>query len=174
MSFAPSCSSSFSILHGNLGSFAHKYPFCKLAMKLQCKRLCLPERYCCFCMFAVNLSPPPRPPPTGSLYETLVMWGVFIAIKWENRCCCEWTVCRVVIGGKSIEFLLGINGELKCLRPVHFVFVAQISVIWSQKYELGPGASRYRRFWHSSSTWRDTAILSYPSIVFNLFFCVVL
>ena len=71
--------------------------------------------------------------------------GVVIAIKWENRIC-EWAACRVVTGGKSIQFLLGISGEQKCLRPFQFVFVSQISAIRSQKYdgkyEMGRGGSR--------------------------------
>ena len=83
-----------------------------------------------------------------------------------------------MIGWKSIEFLLDISGELKCLRPVQFVFVTQISVIGrinmteSMKWVVeeagivGPGMVH--------STWRETGTLSCPSFVFNLLFCVVI
>lgn len=82
-------------------------------------------------MSAFNLPPPPL---LDHRTKSLFCGRVVITIRLENRSC-EWAACRVVIGGKSIEFLLGISGEQKCLRPVQFVFVTQISVIRSQKYD---------------------------------------
>jgi hypothetical protein len=97
-------------------------------------------------MSAVYLPPLPPPPLLHHRTKRMSCGGVVIAIKWENRSC-EWTTCRVLIGGKSTEFLLGISGEQKCLRPVQFVFVTQISAVSSQKYdgkyEMGRGGSRY-------------------------------
>ena len=81
-----------------------------------------------------------------------------------------------MIGRKRIEFLLGISGEEKCLRPVQFVFVTQISVIRSQKYdgkyEMGRGGSRYRRFWHGSFYLERDCYLILPIFCFQrTFFC---
>jgi len=66
-----------------------------------------------FVVVCVLLIPPPPLSLLDHRTKRLSCGGVVIAIKWENRSC-EWTPCRVVIGGKSIEFLLGISGEQKC------------------------------------------------------------
>ena len=68
MSFAPSCTSSFSVaLHANPVSFAHKYTFYHNSLKLQSKRLCQSDSVVCLHLIS--------PPPSGSSYEKLVLWG---------------------------------------------------------------------------------------------------
>jgi hypothetical protein len=124
-------------------------------------------------MSAVYLPHPPPPPHPLLDHRTKLSscGGVVIAIKWENRSC-EWTACRVVIGGKSIEFPLGISGEQKCLRPVQFIFVTQISVIRSLKYdgkfEMDRGGSRYLRFWHVLFYLERHCYLIVPIFCFQL------